>query len=82
MHGSHYGYFRETNTLRTITRNFSKRVTILSGKSTFSAEQWAVLVLDRLHLADWGIPAAIGQGVRAADNLGCDQHESRKKLPC
>lgn len=47
------------DTLLTITCKFSKRLTIIPGKSTYSAKDWAIEVMNRLLTADWGIPAAI-----------------------
>ena len=45
------------NTMLTVTDKFSKRVTTVSGKDTWTAEEWAVGLL--AALADWGIPNAI-----------------------
>ena len=45
--------------LLTITCKFSKRLNLIAGKTTYSAKEWALLVLERLQLADWGIPSAI-----------------------
>lgn len=42
-----------------VTCKFSKRVTSILGKSTWSAAQWGKALLDRLDIADWGIPKAI-----------------------
>ena len=42
-----------------ITDKFSKRVTFIPGRTTYTAVQWAHLLLDRLDTADWGIPKAI-----------------------
>ena len=42
-----------------ITDKFSKRVTFVVGKSTWSAAEWAVVILDRLAIADWGLPAVV-----------------------
>ena len=43
----------------TATDKYSKRVTFIPGKSIWSAADWALALLDRLAIADWGIPAAI-----------------------
>jgi len=42
-----------------VTCKFSKRVTLIPGKKTWSAKQWAEALLDRLYLADWGLPKVI-----------------------
>jgi hypothetical protein len=46
------------DTLATLTDKFSKRVMLVSGKGTDSAEIWAKRVLDRLQMEGWGIPRA------------------------
>ena len=38
------------------TDKFTKRVTFVAGKTTWSAKEWAVALLDRLDIADWGLP--------------------------
>ena len=43
----------------TVTDKFSKAITILAGRSTFAGSDWAVALLDRLHLILWGVPRAI-----------------------
>ena len=45
--------------LKSVTDKFSKRVTIVSGKSTWSAMEWAEALLHRLDIADWGLPKVI-----------------------
>ena len=45
------------NALLTVTCKFSKKVTMVSGKDTWDASQWAVALL--YELTDWGIPCAI-----------------------
>lgn len=42
-----------------VTDKFSKRITLIPGAATFGAAKWADLLLDRLRLADWGIPKSI-----------------------
>lgn len=37
----------------------TSKVTLIPGKSTFTAANWAGLLLDRLDIADWGIPKVI-----------------------
>ena len=49
----------ELDILLTVTCKYSRRVTLIPGKSTYSASQWGNALLDRLLIADWGIPAAI-----------------------
>jgi hypothetical protein len=43
----------------TVICKISKRVTIISGKSSWNASQWAEALLNRLMIADWGIPEGI-----------------------
>ena len=43
----------------TLTDKFTKAISIIPGISTYNGAQWAVLLLDRLHLMLWGIPQAI-----------------------
>ena len=45
------------NALLTVTCKFSKKVTMVSGKDTWDASQWAVALL--YELTDWGVPCAI-----------------------
>ena len=40
----------------TVTCKFTKKVTILPGKKTYGAEEWATVLVD--GLADWGMPRA------------------------
>src|SRR5438045_4273268 len=42
-----------------VTCIFSKRVTLIPGKKTWSVKQWAEALLERLWLADWGLPKII-----------------------
>ena len=42
-----------------ITDEFSKAVTLLPGKTTWSEKEWAIKVIDRLALLNWGLPRAI-----------------------
>ncbi|SLM41090.1 probable transposable element [Lasallia pustulata] len=49
----------EFDSVMSITDKFSKRVTFIPGRTTYTAVQWAHLLLDRLDTADWGIPKAI-----------------------
>ncbi len=45
--------------LLSVTDKFSKRITLIPGQSTYTAEQWAHSLLTRLYLTDWGLPKAI-----------------------
>lgn len=45
--------------LLTVTDKFSRRVMLIYGKSTYTAAEWAHLLLDRLFTADWGLPEGI-----------------------
>ena len=47
------------NALLTITCKFTKKVLLLSGKDTWTAAQWAEIVLRNLLQHDWGIPRSI-----------------------
>jgi transposase InsO family protein len=43
----------------TVTDKFSKRVTFIPGRTTWSAGEWALRLLERLAIADWGLPKII-----------------------
>lgn len=43
----------------TVTDKFSKRVLLMVGKSTFSANDWANVLVKYLNIADWGYPMVI-----------------------
>jgi hypothetical protein len=43
----------------TVTCKFSKRTTFIPGKTTYTAEEWALRLLDALLVGDWGIPVVI-----------------------
>ncbi len=47
------------NCAMSVSCKFSKRITLIPGKVTYSAFQWGEVLLDRLDLADWGLPKAI-----------------------
>lgn len=47
-----------------VTDKFSKRITLIPGAANFGASKWADLLLDRLRLADWGIPKAMNAFIR------------------
>lgn len=49
----------DLSSVMSVTCKFSRRVTLIAGKSTYTASQWANALLDRLLIADWGIPEAI-----------------------
>ena len=38
---------------------FTKRIIYILGKATWSAERWAIVLLDRLDIADWGLPKVL-----------------------
>lgn len=42
------------NALMSVTCKFSKRVTLIEGKDTWTAKEWAHAFLTRLDLVDWG----------------------------
>jgi hypothetical protein len=43
----------------TVSCKFSKRILVVPVKDTFTAVQWGHCLLDRLDIADWGLPKAI-----------------------
>ena len=43
------------NLILTVTDKFSKRVTLISGKATFTAAEWVKVLLNRLKLLNWDI---------------------------
>ena len=45
--------------LLTITCKFTKRILLTAGKETWSAVQWAEVVLRMLMQHDWGVPRSI-----------------------
>ena len=47
------------NCALTVTDKFSKRVTFIPGRATMTAAEWARTLLERLFVADWGLPKAI-----------------------
>ncbi len=44
------------NALMSVTCKFSKRFTLIEGKDTWTAEEWAHTFLARLNLVDWDLP--------------------------
>ncbi len=49
----------EYNALMSVTCKFSKRVTLIEGKDTWTAKEWAHAFLARLDLVDWGLPGEL-----------------------
>lgn len=47
------------NALMSVTCKFSKRVTLIEGVDTWTADQWAQVFLKRLDLVDWGLPGEL-----------------------
>lgn len=45
--------------LMSVTCKFSKRVSLIPGKNTWSAGEWSSALLERLEIADWGLPKVI-----------------------
>ena len=45
--------------MMSVTDKYSRRITLIPGKTTFSAEEWAVRLLRRLRKIDWGLPKVI-----------------------
>ena len=46
---------KKYNAIMSVTYKFSKRVTLIEGADTWTAEQWAYAFLNRLDLIDWGL---------------------------
>lgn len=44
------------NLLMSVTYKFSKRVTLVEGKDTWSAKDWVYELLRHLDMIDWGLP--------------------------
>ena len=42
-----------------VTDKFTKRAMSIPGKTTWKATDWAVALLDRLNIADWGVPLVL-----------------------
>ena len=42
-------------TVQCVTDKFGKHLTYVLGKSTWTAQEWAITLLDRFYLSDWGI---------------------------
>ena len=47
------------NTLMSVTCKFSKKVTLIEGKDTWTAKEWAHAFLAKLDLVDWGLPGEL-----------------------
>ena len=47
------------NCLMSVTDKFTKRVTLIPGKDTWTETEWARHLLERLQLADWGLPKVL-----------------------
>ncbi len=47
------------DSIMSVTCKFSKRVTLVPGKTTWKAKDWATELLTRLEIMDWGLPKAI-----------------------
>ena len=47
------------NAIMPATCKFTKRLLFIPGKKTYSAEDWAILLLNALLQADWGLPKVI-----------------------
>ena len=45
--------------LMSVTDKFSKAITYIPGKNTWSGKEWAIRLLDRLAELNWGLPRAI-----------------------
>ena len=44
------------DSIMSLTDKFTKKITLPPGKSTYTATEWAKVLIDRLDLVDWGIP--------------------------
>ncbi len=49
----------EFDSILSVTDKFSKAVTFIPGRKTMTAEDWAIGLMDRLALLNWGLPRAI-----------------------
>ena len=47
------------NTILSVTCKFSGRTTFIPGKITWSAMQWASVLIDQLDTVDWGLPKVL-----------------------
>ena len=47
------------DTILSVTDKFSRKITLIPGKSTFGAAEWARRLLRRLQKIDWGLPKQI-----------------------
>lgn len=47
------------NSLMSVTCKFSKQVTLVEGKNTWAAKDWAYTLLRRLDMIDWGLPSEL-----------------------
>lgn len=47
---------KEYNVLMLVTCKFSKKVTLIKGKDTFTVKEWAYTFLTRLDLIDSSLP--------------------------
>ena len=59
----------EFDRIMSVTDKFSKAVTHIPGKSTWSAKAWANALLDRLSQLIWGLPRAIIQRTLEIDGI-------------
>lgn len=50
---------KKYNVIISVTYKFSKRVTLIKGVDTWSAEQWADTFFNKLDLIDWGVPGEL-----------------------
>lgn len=47
------------DSIMSVTCKFSKRVSLVPGKNTWAANDWSDALLERLEIADWGLPKII-----------------------
>ena len=47
------------NVILSVTDKFTKGITCIPGKSTWTAAEWADVFLERVEIINWGIPKAI-----------------------
>ena len=47
------------NCLLTVTDKFTKKIALIPGQETYKAKDWALSPLNRLMIADWGLPKII-----------------------
>ena len=50
---------KEYDCIMTATCKYTRKITLMPGKTIYTAEEWAEILVRRLHKIDWGLPKAI-----------------------